>query len=303
MKRAFFLLLVFLMLLTAAIWGLSFVVVKDSLNRIGPIWMLAYRFSIAAIGLSLIQLPKLLKGRKKNIDNTHLLPSHPHRVILHGALLGVFLFSAYVLQTYGCMYTTAGKNAFFTAIYVFLVPIISCLILRKRLKVRVLFCAALSVVGLALLSLGGGPQSAFNKGDFLTILCSILFALHIAYGGKWAVKDDPITLSILQFIVAAILGILLAPLLDGAGRGTLTQLLDARVIKAMLYLGIFSTMVGFALQNIGLKYLPANVAALILSTESVFGALFGVLILSEPLTAIMATGGALMFLALVLAQL
>lgn len=321
MKRHFFILLATLMLLTAAIWGFSFVVVKDSLNRIGAIWMLFYRFSIAAVALGIFPVIKRLIKKNasphtnnfSNQDQNNIQKSSSSKIapqanntfsktLLHGALLGVFLFTAYVLQTIGCKYTTAGKNAFFTAIYVFLVPIFSAIILHTRLKIRILLCAAISVAGLAMLSLGGGKRSAFNRGDFLTILCSIFFALHISYGGKWTQKDDPITLSVIQFAMAAILGLLLAPLIDGTQTEILSQLLDRRVIIAMLYLGIFSTMVGFALQNIGLKYLPSNVAALLLSTESLFGALFGVIILGEPMTILMAIGGGLMFLALALAQ-
>lgn len=279
-----------LMLLTSAIWGISFVVVKDSLNKIGATWMIAIRFSIAALFLSLIYIKKLFKTDKKTF--------------LRGVLLGFFLFTAYLLQTIGCKYTTAGKNAFLTTIYVFLVPIMCVPLMHSRLKLRALFFAFLALVGLALLSLGGSADSigSFNRGDALTILCGIFFALHMACGKSFTQNSDPMILSVWQFITAGVLGFALAPILDGTGEVILSALKNRSVIISLLYLGIFSSMFGFVAQNVGLKYLPSNVASLLLSFESVFGALFGVILLSEPLTPLMGAGCALMTLALVLTE-
>lgn len=289
LSRLRFALLSTLMLLTAAIWGFSFVVVKDSLKLIGPVWMLSYRFSIAAVFMAAIYFKKL-----------HSLT---RTTILQGCLLGVFLFTAYLLQTIGCKHTTAGKNAFFTTIYVFLVPLFSALMMKTKLRIKTLFCALLSLGGIALLSLGGdaaNQEAAFNFGDVLTLLCSVFFALHIAYGAKSTQASDPLTLSVLQFLVAAILGTFTAPLFDGPPSAS--QLLDKKVVISMIYLGVFSTMVGFALQNVGLKYLPSNFASLLLSTESLFGAIFGVVLLHEAMTVCTVAGGLLMTASLVLSQ-
>lgn len=279
-----------LMLLTSAIWGISFVVVKDSLNKIGATWMIAIRFSIAALFLSLIYIKKLFKTDKKTF--------------LRGVLLGFFLFMAYLLQTIGCKYTTAGKNAFLTTIYVFLVPIMCVPLMHSRLKLRALFFAFLALTGLALLSLGGSADSigSFNRGDALTILCGIFFALHMACGKSFTQNSDPMILSVWQFITAGVLGFALAPILDGTGEVILSALKNRSIIISLLYLGIFSSMFGFVSQNVGLKYLPSNVASLLLSFESVFGALFGVILLSEPLTPLMGAGCALMTLALILTE-
>lgn len=289
-SRVLFFSLSGLMLLTSAIWGISFVVVKDSLNKIGATWMIAIRFSIAALFLSLIYIKKLFKTDKKTF--------------LRGVLLGFFLFTAYLLQTIGCKYTTAGKNAFLTTIYVFLVPIMCVPLMHSRLKLRALFFAFLALVGLALLSLGGSADSigSFNRGDALTILCGIFFALHMACGKSFTQNSDPMILSVWQFITAGVLGFALAPILDGTGEVILSALKNRSVIISLLYLGIFSSMFGFVAQNVGLKYLPSNVASLLLSFESVFGALFGVILLSEPLTPLMGAGCALMTLALVLTE-
>lgn len=289
-SRVLFFSLSGLMLLTSAIWGISFVVVKDSLNKIGATWMIAIRFSIAALFLSLIYIKKLFKTDKKTF--------------LRGVLLGFFLFMAYLLQTIGCKYTTAGKNAFLTTIYVFLVPIMCVPLMHSRLKLRTLLFAFLALTGLALLSLGGSADSigSFNRGDALTILCGIFFALHMACGKSFTQNSDPMILSVWQFITAGVLGFALAPILDGTGEVILSALKNRSVIISLLYLGIFSSMFGFVAQNVGLKYLPSNVASLLLSFESVFGALFGVILLSEPLTPLMGAGCALMTLALVLTE-
>lgn len=277
-----------LLLLTAAIWGFAFVVVKDSLSYVGAVWMLCYRFSIAAVFLSLIYIKKFKAINKK--------------VLLEGVILGTLLFAAYFTQTIGCKWTTAGKNAFLTTIYVFLVPIFTALFTRRRPPLYVFFCALLSMVGIALLSLNNSKDAGgINKGDVLTLICGVFFALHISTGSLFTRQDDPLLLSILQFIVAAVLGTILAPIVDGVG-SNLASFTTFRVLIPMLYLGIFSTMAGFVLQNVGLKYLPSSYASLLLSFESVFGALFGVLFLQEPFTLRIASGSSLLFLAVILAQ-
>lgn len=276
----------FALILTTVIWGLSFVVVKDSLDYIGPIWMIAFRFSIAAICLALIFFKKI-----KTLDKIK---------IFHGALTGLFLFLAYLFQTIGCKYTTAGKNAFLTTIYVFLVPVFAWPVTKRRPHLYMFVCALISIIGIALLSLGNDGFGNINLGDILTLFCGIFFALHIIFSSKYTETDDPILLSVLQFAFAAIFGWMLAPFFDSTFP---MQIFHGRVMFSILFLGIFASMIGFGLQNIGLKYLPSTFATLLLSFESVFGVLFGVFILKEKMTKKMIFGCILIFLAVVFAQI
>lgn len=306
---------------TAAIWGFAFVVVKDSLSSIGPLWMMTMRFSIAAAAMALLFV--------------RLLPSIKRTHLLHGAVLGVLLFGAYVFQTVGCVYTTAGKNAFLTAAYVVLVPLLGWAFGGKRPRWAVFAAALIALLGIALLSLGAsdGGQAAggqtegtpaelslsvcrVNLGDVLTMVCAVFFAVHIIYMARSSMAggmNDVMINSVLQFAVAALLSALAAVFFDGQAGGiihpppasgfSLSVLHSKRVIMSMLYLGVFSTMAGFVLQNIALKYLRPAIATILLSFESAFAALFSALCLGERLTGRMAFGCALIFTAVILAQL
>lgn len=275
------------LVLTAAIWGFAFVVVKDSLDYIGAVYMIAIRYSIAALVMGLIF-----------INKWRLLDA---RYLRHGLLTGFFLFTAYTTQTIGCDYTTAGKNAFLTTVYVILIPLISWALYKKRPGWYVFVAAILSLTGIGLLALGTGDRVGLNLGDALTLVCGLFYALHIIWTARYNEEgDDPLFLTLLQFIVCALLGWIFAPIYDGAFPAAGLQ--NSRVILSMLYLGLFSTMLCFSLQNIGLKYVQSSLASLFLSFESVFGVLFSSLFLHEKLTLRMGIGCVLIFIAVVLAE-
>ena len=275
------------LVLTAAIWGFAFVVVKDSLDYIGAVYMIAIRYSIAALVMGLIFMKKW-----------RLLDA---RYLRHGLLTGIFLFTAYTTQTIGCDYTTAGKNAFLTTVYVILIPLISWALYKKRPGWYVFVAAILSLTGIGLLALGTGDRAGLNLGDALTLVCGLFYALHIIWTAKYNGQgDDPLFLTLLQFIVCSLLGWIFAPIYDGAFPAAGLQ--NSRVILSMLYLGLFSTMLCFSLQNIGLKYVQSSLASLFLSFESVFGVLFSTLFLHEKLTLRMGIGCVLIFIAVVLAE-
>ncbi|WP_407428520.1 DMT family transporter [Treponema sp.] len=274
------------LLIAAAIWGFAFVIVKDSLDYIGAVWMLAFRFTIASIGLSLIYCRKFKLVTKKTL--------------LRGCVLGFYLFMAYLVQTIGCKYTTAGKNAFLTTAYVFFIPLLLWIFTKQRPAWYVFFCALMSVTGIGLLALGTGDSGTVNSGDVLTLLCGIFYALHIIFTSKYNEEHDPVLLTVLQFIAASVLSWIVSPVFESSF--PLEQIQNPKVITSMLYLGIFSTMIAFVLQNVGLKYLPSALASLLLSFESVFGVLFSTIILKEAVTLRMGIGCALIFMAVVLAQ-
>lgn len=274
------------LILVTIIWGFAFVVVKNSLDSIGPVWMVAFRFSIAAVGLTLFTLKKFRGKTRHDWFN--------------GIITGFFLFSAYLTQTIGCNYTTAGKNAFLTTVYVMLVPILSWPLYKKRPAWYVFVAAAMSLTGIGLLSLGNGDMGV-NIGDILTLICGLFYALHILWTEKCNKEGtDPIFLTVQQFWVAAFLGWLTAPMFDGAFPSE--GLRAGGVIVSMLYLGVLSSLLAFVLQNLSLKYLPGSLASLFMSFESVFGILFSVMILHEQVSLKMGIGCVLIFLAVVLAE-
>ena len=272
------------LILVTIIWGAAFAVVKNSLDYVPPIYMMAFRFTIAGIVMSLVFIKKLLRIKKEEL--------------IHGVGIGVFLFLAYAFQTIGCNYTTAGKNAFLTTVYVILVPFLNWILIKRRPDIFSIIAALLSITGIGLLSLEG--DFTMNKGDVLTLICGFCYALQIIFIAQWSQNDDPVLLAILQIIVAALLSWITAPFIDGDMNWSVLGNRD--VILSMLYLGLLSTMVAFALQTICQKYLAPSLAALLMSFEAVFGALSGVIFLGEIIPPRGIVGCALMFFAVVLSE-
>lgn len=275
------------LLLTTMIWGSAFVTMKNSVELLEPTFLLAVRFTIAAIALVLVFFKNLKHASKDSIGC--------------GLILGVFLELSYLFQTYGIKYTTASKNAFITTLYVIIVPFLHWIVSKRCPTKKNILAAVLAVIGLGLLTLEG--EMGINIGDLLTLVCGFCFALHMVYIDKFTEKHDPIFLTIVQIAVVAACNWLLVPVLDGAGAYNFGALFNTELIMSLLYLAIFSTMVGFLLQNVCQKYLSANTSALLLSLESVFGVLFSVLLLDEVLGGKMLLGCVLMFLAIVVSEL
>lgn len=277
------------LLLAACIWGFAFVIVKDSLNYVNAIYMMAFRFSIASVVLGIVFIKKLLALKRRDVIN--------------GAVLGFFLFAAYVTQTIGCDYTTAGKNAFLTTVYVLLVPILSWPLYHKRPAWHVFVASVMSVVGIGLLALNreSGSLVAVNRGDILTLVCGVFYALHILYMKKCNEENgDPILLTVLQFFAVALFSWSGTIFFGGAFPAGAVR--NPQIVLSMLYLGLLSTLLCYVLQNVGLKYLPSPLTSLLMSFESVFGVLFSTIFLHEVFTVRMCVGCALIFFAVVLAE-
>lgn len=269
------------LILTTMIWGFAFVVMKNSVDVIPPTYLLAIRFSMSAVLLALLFYKNMMKADRETI--------------LCGVILGIFLCLSYQFQTYGLKYTTASKNAFITTLYVIIVPFLYWIVSKKRPTGRNITAAFLAVIGLALLSLQG--DLSINYGDFLTLIC----AVHMVLIDKFTEHNDPIALTVIQILAAAIFNWICAPFLDGSF--DFAVLMDKSLIGGLLYLAVFSTTVAYLLQNSGQKYLSASTSAILLSMESVFGTLFSVIFLKDVLTGKMLAGCALMFAAVLLSEL
>lgn len=283
-KKTVTLLASFGLLFVTIIWGFAFVVVKNSLDSIPPIWMMVFRFTIAAVCLCIIFFRRLLKCNLKTF--------------IHGIIIGLTLFFAYAFQTIGCKYTSAGKNAFLTTTYVILVPFVNWALYKKKPAFISVIAAFLSLAGIALLSLRG--DFSMNIGDILTLICGICYALQIVFIARYSSDDDPILLSIIQIALTAILSWIIAPLADGPFQ--LQGLKSQGLIASMLYLGLLSTMLAFLLQTVCQKYTQPSLAAILMSFESVFGMLFSIIFLHELFTIRIASGCLLMFISVILSE-
>ncbi len=273
--------------LVAFIWGAAFVVVKNSLNFIPPVYMLAFRFTLAG-GLMCAVLFKRIKKEAKENDG----------LIKHGVFLGLILFFAYMFQTIGCMYTTAGKNAFLTAVYVVIVPFLHWMRTKKMPEKLCFLAAVMALTGIGLISLNN--DLSINIGDALTLVCGVIFAIHIEYLGKYSAKEDPVSLSALMLFTAGVSGWIFAPLTDGPITGVV---LNRESVFGILFLGLFSSMLCFLLQSVCQKYVKASSAALVLSSEAVFGAFASSVFLNEKMSMKVVFGCIILFAAIILAQL
>lgn len=273
-------------LFMTTIWGFAFVIVKNSLDHLPVTYILAFRFTIASVPLLFIFRKRLKKYMNRG-------------VFRQGAILGILLFLAYFVQTWGCKFTTGSKNAFITATYVVMVPFLLWAITKKRPDIYSIAASILCIIGVALLSLTQGFGN-MNIGDLLTLICALGFAVHLILVKHYTEETDPVVLAVIQLSVCAVLSWICAPIFDGAF--PLEGLMQPHMISGMLYLGLLSTMVCYLLQNICQKYLPATTASLLLSTEAVFGTLFSILFLGDLFTGRMIIGCVLIFFAIVLSE-
>ena len=273
-----------ILMLTAMIWGTGFVVMKNTLSSVPPAAIIAIRYGIATL-LAAMLFRRHLEGITR-------------ADVARGALVGLLLALAYIVQTIGLDYTTAGKNAFLTTVYVLLVPFASWLIFRQKLSRSNFIAAGLMLAGIGCLSLDG-ESGGLNIGDLLTLLCGVFYAAHIMAVERCQRKTNTYALIVLQFAFAAAFAAVYHLLFE---RG-LPMSLHMDTVGSLLYLSVFSTTVAMSLQNIGQSMAPASHASILLSLESVFGALASCIFLGEAVTPRMLLGFAVIFAALVVNSL
>ncbi len=269
------------LLVVAFVWGGGFVAVKDALNTLSPMLLMAFRFTIASAIIYVFFRKKIGAITKGDLKG--------------GSIVGLMLFAAFALQTIGLQYTTASKQGFLTAIYVVFVPLLYWLFYRKAPAKKVFIASFLAIVGIGLISLDSG--FSMNLGDGLTLGCAVFFALHILSIEFFSKDMNGFKLAFLQMAVAAVLCIVMA-LLTEPVRLTLNQ----REWTAVLYLAVFSTFACFTIQTVAQRYTSSAHASLIMSLESVFAALLGVLLLGEVMTVKIIIGSVLVFAAILLIE-
>ena len=275
-----------LLLLTAVIWGVAFVAQSVGLEYVEPFTFTCVRSIIG--GLVLIPCIILLKKWKKGFATKIEW--------IGGICCGLALCAASNFQQIGMQYTTVGKAGFITALYVVLVPIFG-LLFKKKVSTMIWFCVALSVVGLYLLCMPeGGLALAF--GDFLVLICAILFSVHILVIDHFSPKGDGVVISCIQFFTC---GILSGVVMVFTETPTIGNIMDAK--WAILYAGVLSSGVAYTLQVVAQKNVNPTVASLILCLESVVAVLAGWMILGQSLSSREIWGCVFMFIAIVLAQL
>lgn len=278
-----------LLFITAIIWGLAFVAQRAGMEDIGPFAFNGIRFALGSV--SLVPLIYILQNKNRTVQKT----SSPKNKIVAGFITGLVLFAGASLQQVGMVYTTAGNGGFITSLYVILVPIIG-LFWKQKVSRQTWIGGLFAVLGLYFLSVTENFTLAF--GDGLVLLSAFFWAGHVLLIGHFSKKENVLILAALQFAVVAILSILVS---------LLTEITHWENIQAaaipILYGGLMSVGVAYTLQVIAQqKARPAH-AAIILSLESLFAAVGGILILNELINWRIGIGGLLMLFGVIISQL
>jgi drug/metabolite transporter (DMT)-like permease len=264
-----------LLLLTAAIWGFGFVAQRVGSQSIGAFTFNGIRFALGSISL----IPLLIyfnKRKKSDSDNESTVEVPPKKTILPGVLVGIALYAGATLQQIGLIYTTAGKAGFITGLYMVIVPIIG-IFLGHKIGKSSWIGVGLAVVGLYLLSIN--ENFSISYGDLLEVIGSVFWAIHILTIDYFSNRVEPLKLSCIQFATCSLLSLITALIFEQI---TISSILDALI--PLLYSGLLSVGVAYTLQVVAQKNAKPSHTAIILSMESVFGAIGGALILGETMS-------------------
>ncbi len=280
-----------LLLVTAMIWGFAFVAQRIGADSVGPFTFNGTRFILGAVSI----IPVFLIFEKKEVEKT-IHSGKINLTVKAGALAGIVLFVASALQQWGVEITgSAGKSSFLTGIYTVLVPILG-IFLGKKTNLNVWFGALLAVLGMFLICINEKWQISY--GDCVLLIGAIFWALHILVIDKFVDGIYPIRFAFTQFLVCGILGLLCAVSFEDI---SLAGLQAASI--PILYSGILSAGVAYTCQIIGQKSADPTYASIILSTESMFGAIGGAVILGETMTLRAYIGCLLIFAGIIISQL
>lgn len=293
---------IFLLFLCAFFWGTTFAAQSIGAGYVGAYTYLAGRSWIAVIILTpVIAVIDRINSSYGGASRAPQNDAERKYLIKAGIICGSFLCLASASQQYGLAYTSTVNASFLTTLYVVLVPVCS-IFLNNKPPVKVWICVLISLSGMLLLCMGksllNGEPVHIQKGDAFEIICALLFTIQVLNVDHFAPKLDGVRLSRLQFLVVAVEATALALLFE---RSTAVSDIIA-ALPAILYAGIFSSGVAYTLQIIGQVGVNPTVATLVMSLESVFGALSGWIVLGESMAPVELLGGLLMFAAIILSQ-
>jgi drug/metabolite transporter (DMT)-like permease len=262
-----------------AIWGSTFVVVKDAVEKMPVTDFLTWRFALAALAMLVLRPRSVARLGRVGRRN--------------GAVLGLALGIGYLLQTLGLQHTSAAVSGFITGMFVVLTPITAAALLRKPPGVAAWCAAGLATAGLALLSLHG---LSIGSGELLTLGCALSFAFHIVGLGAWSSRHDAFGLAVVQLLTTAVLcGAVAVP-------GGLALPPDAGVWGALALTALAATALAFVVQTWAQAHLAPTRAAVIMTMEPVFSGIFAVLVAGEVLGPRTLAGAALVIGAMLLTE-
>ena len=271
------------LVIVAIIWGSGFAGTKLALDGgFTPVQIITSRFLIGSILLNIIFIKKI----KRKVNT---------RILKKGFTLGFLLFSSFLVQTIGLLYTTPSKNAFITTSNVVIVPFLGYIFYKRKVNISGIIGSIITIIGIGILSLEEGLS--INIGDLLTLLSAFGFACHIFFTSEYVENEDPIVLTAIQFNAVFILSFFTQILL---GEFSINSSIIGYIGVGCL--GFFNTAISFLIQTLCQKKVSETKTAIILSTESVFGVIFSVIILSEVITGKIIIGSILIFISIIISE-
>lgn len=266
-------------------WGTSFIILKNTIETVSVFYILAIRFTVSGLIIGAIFYKKIFKAPKKTI--------------LNGILLGVILTFAYDIQTFGLVETSPARNAFLTSSYCILTPFMAWFLIKKRPKFYNVIAAIMCIIGIALVVFSNNDNGVgVNIGDLLTLLSAVFYALQIIYIDKFQDQgNDNIQLLVFELLTVGVVNILLSLIMD-MPKGIEVYALNLEQFLSIMYLTLMCTLFAQFAMIFGQQFTTANQASLILSLESVFGALFSVIFGAEKLGVGLIIGFVVIFFAM-----
>lgn len=265
------------LLAVAAMWGISFVWMKDILDQQDVYSFLVSRFVVAALVMIVV--------------NPRFLSKINRAILLKGSVIGTALGLGYIFQTLGLERTTPAITGFITGLYVVLTPLIGALILKEKLTIQAWFYIALATLGLGVLSISG---FSIGTGELFVLISAFLFAAHILLLSRWSKDFDAYTLTFIQLVTCAVVSGVPASL-----NGFVAPP-DQQVWAVIIFTAVFATFFAFVIQTWSQARISATKVAVILTMEVVFAALFSVALGAEPLTLRILLGGSMVLIAMIM---
>ncbi|HBK68978.1 MAG TPA: hypothetical protein DDZ91_10075 [Firmicutes bacterium] len=269
-----------LLLITALIWGSTFIIVKESLKTLHPMQIIAYRFTLAFFFIFLLYHRAFFQNWRSS-----LLP---------GIGLGLILALGFTTQTIGLKLTSPSSSALITGLNALIVALLESLINKKKLSRSSLLGILTATIGLTFITWSGQPR--LELGDLLTLVCAVFFALHIVATNKALINCDPRTLIVIQYAVVALVCWCFVP------TKLLSNNYEVKIWFSLLYLGLLATGLAFLFQTLAQRRASPIHTAIILATEPAFASILSIGFGYEPFTLKLITGGVLMIVGMILSS-
>jgi drug/metabolite transporter (DMT)-like permease len=263
------------MLATAAVWGGSFVLMKDAIVQQDVYSFLSTRFILAAL-LMIAYRPNVFRGLN-------------FKFIKQGVLAGILLGGGFIFQTFGLANTTVSNTGFITGMYLVFTPLISLIILKRKVLLVQWFAVAIAMIGLVLISYNG---ISIGTGEILVLISAFIYGAHFVALGEWSDGKNTYALTLIQIMTISAMSTVFA-LINGFQMPP-----NASVWQAILFTAVFATFIGFLVQTKAQSVMSATAASVLLAMETPFALFFGLFFNNDPLTLRIIVGGSLVMIAM-----